>query len=238
MGFALGPFVRWCYGLDRGPGMKFVPKALSSIAIAAFAAVSLTLATPHLSRAEGPIEVDSPAGDDPPNQVLEIPQACTLDGAPVPCEQSNAGDPANAADPDSNADGLASSTETANGANPPAANDNNYVDQAAAQDWGSLQEYESQAQMDNPVVSSAVPFVSGAMPHEAYLSPPLVAVMPVPIGPFVGAAPYVPPMLPAPGLAFGPRPAYIMMPRPISPFRPGMVRPMMPMGMPHAFRLR
>jgi hypothetical protein len=35
-----------------------------------------------------PIEVDSPAGEDLPSQVLELPQNCTLDGTPIACDNS------------------------------------------------------------------------------------------------------------------------------------------------------
>jgi len=194
--------------------MKFLPIA---VAILSFLAAPPGLMPAH---ADGPIEVTSPAGDDPPNQVLEIPPACAQDSAQAVCEDPGA---------DSAAD--ASSTSPAQDPSAPSA-----AAQAAslAGDVGSAQDYQEQID-SGPVYSPGIPVPYGARSAEPYPRMPTLASAPMPIAPFVGAAPFVPSVIPATGpIVFG-RAAWMPAPR---PFTPMIVRPMGHPGMPRALRLR
>ena len=110
--------------------MKFLPIALVT---GLFLAAAPGLMPAH---ADGPIEVTSPAGDDPPNQVLEIPPACAQDGATAVCEDPSAD---SAADPSS-----AAPTSDPSAAGAEAA--------SLAGDVGTAQDY--QAQSDSGLVYS------------------------------------------------------------------------------------
>ncbi len=217
-------------------GMKLLPKVFCRGIAAAVLAAAL-VATSSV-RAAGPIEVDSPPTGDGPNQVLEIPQNCTLDGAQVPCDQSNA-----APDGDPAASGVtADNGGSTTAATSPTTGDADFADQTATQDWGTVQEYEQQSDMTGPVASAVIPFGAGAMPSEVYVSRPMLAPAPVPVpfAPFVAApGPFVPRVIAAPGPILGARPAWAMVPRPFAPVAPmTIIRPMAPMGMPHMFRTR
>ena len=195
--------------------MKFLPIALVTVL---FLAAPPGLTSAH---ADEPLEVTSPAGDDPPNQVLEIPPACAQDGAPAVCE-----------DPGSDSAAEASSAA-------PAADPSTASAAAAAQaasvagDVGSAQDYQNQ--VDSGLYPPGVLAPYGGGPVEPYPRIPTLAAAPMPIAPFVGAAPLVPAVIPATGpIVFGPA-AWMPAPR---PFTPMIVRPMGPPGMPRAFRLR
>jgi hypothetical protein len=192
--------------------MKFLPVALATL---------LLLAAPTAlmpAYADGPIEVTSPPGDDPSNQVLEIPPACAQDGAAAVCEDPSAD---SAADPSS-----AAPTSDPSAAGAEAAN--------LAGDVGTAQDYQEQG--DSGLTYSPgilAPYGAGSV--EAYPRMPTLAPAPMPIAPFVGAAPFVPPVIPAAGPIASGRAAWMPAPH---PFRPMTMRPMPPPGMPRAFRLR
>jgi hypothetical protein len=191
--------------------MKFLPIGLLTVL---FLSAPLGLMP---ARADGPIEVTSPAGDDPPNQVLEIPSACAQDGAQAVCE-------------DPGSDSAADSSNAAPAADPSAA-----PAQAAslAGDVGSAQDYQEQKDSGLYYPGVLAPYGGGSV--EPYPRMPALVAAPMPVSPFVGAAPFVPSVIPATGpIAFG-RPAWMPPPR---PFTPMIVRPMGPPGMPRGFRLR
>lgn len=191
--------------------MKFLPIALATVL---FLAAPTALMPAH---ADGPIEVTSPPGDDPPNQVLEIPPACAQDGATAGCEDPSTD---SAADPSS-----AAPTSDPSAAGAEAA--------SLAGDVGTAQDY--QAQSDSGLMYSPgilAPYGAGSV--EAYPRIPALAPAPVPLAPFVGAAPFVP-VIPAAGPIVSGRAAWMPAPH---PFTPMTVRPMAPPGMPRAFRIR
>jgi hypothetical protein len=195
-------------------GMKFLPIALVMFL--------LLVGAPGLvpARADGPIEVTSPAGDDPPNQVLEIPPACTQDGAPAVCEDPRTDAAADASSAAPTTDPLAASAAAQSA--------------SLAGDVGTAQDYQDQTD-GGLMYSPGVVAPYGVGPAEPYPRMPVLAAAPMPIAPFVGAAPFVPSVIPAAGpIAFG-RAAWMPAPH---PFTPMMVHPMAPAGMPRAFRLR
>ena len=225
--------------------MKSLPIALSVLMLAALPAWS------PAANAGVPIVVSAPAGDDPPNQVLELPQSCSsIDGTENPCPQNDANtastDPSS---PDASlrndasvrdVDGSFAAVETpapdADGslAAAPAADPDAPT---ASADLGTAQDYQQQANVDN----------TAASPNYGYPQPdpslrmPTILVAPVVVGgPVIGTAPYVAPMLPATGPIIMPRPRMVYAPRPVTPLvigRPMVARPMSPAGMPHAFRV-
>ena len=201
--------------------MKLLPIALVT---ALFLAVPLGLMPAH---ADGPIEVTSPAGDDPPNQVLEIPPACAQDGAQPACEDPGSDSAADASSAAPAADLSAAGAAAAQAA-------------SLAGDVGTAQDYQEQtdSRLYYPGVLAPYPGVLapyGGGSVEPYPRMPRLVAAPMPIAPFVGAAPFVPSVIPATGpIAFG-RPAWMPAPR---PFTPMVVRPAGPPGMPRAFRLR
>jgi len=193
--------------------MKFLPIALVTIL---FLAAPPRLMAAH---ADGPIEVTSPPGDDPPNQVLEIPPACAQDGTQAACEELGS---------DSTADALSAAP-----AADPSAASAAAQDASLAGDVGSAQDYQNQTDSGlYPPGGILAPYGGGSV--EPYPRIPTLATAPMPIAPFVGAAPFVPSVIPATGpIAFG-RAAWMPAPH---PFTPMVVRPMGPPGMPRAFRL-
>ena len=194
--------------------MKFLPIVLVTVL---FLAAPLGLMP---AQADGPIEVTSPAGDDPPNQVLEIPPACAQDVAQAVCE-----DPSSDSAADASTAAPAADPSAAGAAAPQAA--------TLAGDVGTAQDYQEQTD-SGPVYSPGILVPYGARSVEPYTRMPTLAAAPMPIAPFVGATPFVPSVIPATGpIAFG-RAAWMPAPR---PFTPMVVRPMGPPGMPHAFRL-
>jgi len=194
--------------------MKLLPIALVT---ALFLAVPLGLMPAH---ADGPIEVTSPAGDDPPNQVLEIPPACAQDGAQAVCE-------------DPGSDSAADPFSAAPVADPSAAGAAAAQAASLAGDVGTAQDYQEQTDSRLYYPGVLAPYGGGSV--EPYPRMPRLVAAPMPIAPFVGAAPFVPSVIPATGpIAFG-RPAWMPAPR---PFTPMVVRPAGPPGMPRAFRLR
>ena len=194
-------------------GMKFLPIALATLL---FLAAPPGLMPAH---ADGPIEVTSPAGDDPPNQVLEIPPVCAQDGTQAVCEDAG---------PDPAAD-----ASNAAPAQDPSAHSAAAQAASLADDVGNAQDYQEQTD-SGPVYSPGILVPYGARSVEPYTRMPTLAAAPMPIAPFVGATPFVPSVIPATGpIAFG-RAAWMPAPR---PFTPMVVRPMGPPGMPHAFRL-
>lgn len=193
--------------------MKFLPIALVT---GLFLAAPPGLMPAH---ADGPIEVTAPAGDDPPNQVLEIPPACAQDGAQDACE-------------DLGSDSTADASSTAPASDPSAASAAQAA-RLAGSDVGTAQDYQEQT--DSGLYSPGVLAPYGAGSVEPYPRMPALAAAPMPVAPFVGAAPFVPSVIPAAGpIAFG-RAAWMPAPR---PFTPMIVRPMGPPGMPRTFRLR
>jgi hypothetical protein len=195
--------------------MKFLPIALVACSILAAPAGLMP------AHADGPIEVTAPAGDDPPNQVLEIPPACARDGAQAACEDSGGDAAADASSGVPAADPSASAAAAAQTA-------------SLAGDVGSAQDYQEQSD-SGLVYSPGVLAPYGVGPVEPYPRRPTLAPAPMPIAPFVAATPFVPSVIPATGpIAFG-RAAWMPAPH---PFTPMVVRPMGPAGMPHAFRLR
>jgi hypothetical protein len=208
--------------------MKFLPIALS---------IFLFLAAPAAlmpAYADGPVDVTSPAGDDAPNQVLEIPPACAQDGAPVACEDQGADSAADSSSPAPTSDPSAAGADAA----------------SLAGDVGTAQDYREQGD-GGPAYPPGIlaPYGVGSM--EAYPRMPSLAPAPMPIAPFVGAAPFVPSVIPAPGPIASGRAAWMPAPHPftpmtvrpftpmtVRPFTPMTVRPMPPPGMPRAFRLR
>ena len=165
--------------------------------VTAFIALSVAYFSTPLMFAGEPIEVDSPAGEDPPNQVLELPQSCTLDGTPIACDNP---------EPDiavvgSGASAEATSVESAEqsaGANAavasaPKSPDSPDAYQTVNADWGTAQDYQNQGEVTGPAISSAVPSGAGMLPDQAYVPQPIFVAAPVPIGPFVGTAgPFLP----------------------------------------------
>jgi hypothetical protein len=194
--------------------MKFLPIGLLT---------ALFLAAPPglmPASADGPIEVTAPAGDDPPNQVLEIPPACAQDGAQAVCEGPGS-------------DSAADASSAAPAPDPSAASGAAAQAASLAGDVGTAQDYQEQKDSGSYYPGVLAPYGGGSV--EPYPRMPALAAAPLPIAPFVGAAPFVPSVIPATGpIAFG-RPAWMPPPR---PFTPMMVRPMGPAGMPHGFRLR
>src|SRR5215471_5801845 len=148
-------------------GMKFLPLALVTVL---FLAAPPGLMAAH---ADGPIEVTTPAGDDPPNQVLEIPPACAQDGAQAVCEDPGSDSTADASSPAPAADPSAASAAT--------------QDASLAGDVGTAQDYQNQ--VDSGMYSPRVlaPYRGAAV--EPYPRMPTLAAAPMPIAPFVGAAP-------------------------------------------------
>jgi hypothetical protein len=197
-------------------GMKFLPIAL----VAVFFIAAPTGLTP--ARADGPTEVTLPPGDDSPNQVLEIPQACAQDGAEEACDDSSSDSAGDASDSVPTADPSAASAAGAAEA------------ASAAGDVGTAKDYQNQE--DNGLYSPGVlaPYGYGGGSVEPYPRMPTLAAAPMPIAPFV-AAPFVPSVIPATGPIVIGRPAWMPAPHPFSPM---MVRPMGPPGMPRAFRVR
>ena len=194
--------------------MKFLPIALVACSILAAPAGLMP------AHADGPIEVTAPAGDDPPNQVLEIPPACARDGAQAACEDSGGDAAADASSGVPAADPSASAAAAAQTA-------------SLAGDVGSAQDYQEQKDSGLYYPGVLAPYGGGSM--EPYPRMPTLVAAPMPVAPFVGAAPFVPSVIPATGpIAFG-RPAWMPPPR---PFTPMIVRPMGPPGMPRGFRLR
>jgi len=203
---------------------------MKSIPIALTAALLLAVPIPGavlLARADGPIEVTAPAGDDPPSQVLEIPQACAQDGGEDQCPNADLQASADGSAAAPYADGSAASGD-ANGADGGAS--------LADSNVGNAQDYQDQREVGGGLlVSSAAPFGSVAS-SEPFLRMPTIMVAPVPIRPFVGAAPYVPRVLAPAGPITLARPAWMFPPRPMTPMI--MTRPIGPAGMPRAFRVR
>lgn len=213
--------------------MKSLPIALSALMLVALPALGTA------ANAGVPIEVSAPAGDDPPNQVLELPQSCSsVDGTENPCPQKAAAtastDPASA---DASApDATAPDADGSLAAVPTSAPDDDDV-KAASADLGTAQDYQDQTNVGN----------TAALPNYGYpqtdpsLRVPTILVAPVAVGPVVSTTPYVPPILPAAGPIMMPRPMMVYGPRPITPLmigRPMLIgRPMSAMGVPHAFRV-
>ena len=226
--------------------MKSLPIALSVLMLAALPAWSPT------ANAGVPIQVSAPAGDDPPNQVLELPQSCSsIDGTENPCPQKDTSAATDASSPEGSlrdddsvrdADGSFAAVPTpeadADGslAAAPAPAPNPDAATATA-DLGTAQDYQQQANVDN----------TAALPNYGYpqtdpsLRMPTILVAPVVVGgPVIGTAPYVASTLPASGPIIMPRPRMIYAPRPVTPLvigRPMVARPMSPTGMPHTFRV-
>jgi len=242
--------------------MKSLPIALSALLIVALPAWGTA------AKAGVPIEVSAPAGDDPPNQVLELPQSCSSeDGTENPCPPK---DPTTASTDPAGPDGAlrddatVGDTDSSVAAAPvPAPLDaDGSVAAASAQapdpgavaenpiNVGTAQDYQAQAQVDN----------TAALPNYGYpqtdptLRMPTILVAPVAVGPVVGTAPYVPPILPASGPIIMPMPRGPMFYaiRPITPLitarpmvaarpmygaRPMLSAPMSATGMPGAFRV-
>ncbi|HKN00594.1 MAG TPA: hypothetical protein VJX23_08760 [Candidatus Binataceae bacterium] len=216
--------------------MKFFPIAVATLLV--FGSPRIVVSFAHAGE---PIEVDSPAGDDPPSQVLELPQSCTLDGTPIECD--NPEPDIDAADSGASAEAASGQTaEQAAGANTGVASaakspDSDDTDQTANADWGTMQDYQDQGQVTGPLVSSAVPYGVGTLPNEAYIRPPILVAAPIPIGPFIPAAgPFLGRVIAAPGPIMMPRGRWLYPPRPMGGFT--MVRPMPSSGMPRAFRIR
>ncbi|HTR63496.1 MAG TPA: hypothetical protein VMH37_17435 [Candidatus Binataceae bacterium] len=228
--------------------MKSLPIALSALMLVALPAWGTA------ARAGVPIEVSAPAGDDPPNPVLEIPQSCSSeDGTENPCPAKDSTtastdpsapdgslrDDASVREADGSFDAVATPAPDADGsvAAAPAATPAPDADAATASaDLGNAQDYQQQANVDN----------TAALPNYGYpqtdpsLRMPTILVAPVAVGSFVGSAPYVAPTLPASGPIMMPRPAMIYVPRPVAPLmigRPMFARPMTSMGVPHTFRV-
>jgi len=207
--------------------MKSFPISLA--AVAALLAMTGLFGTPPLMAGEL-IEVDSPAAYDSPNPVLEIPQDCTSETAPPGCGQddaaANSGDPSAAAN---HPNAVAATTDPNHGTDQTA-------QQASNLNMGTLQDYESQADASAPAVV-AVPYpVPYAVPprYPVYVGRPVLAPAPVPMASYSSApAPFVPRMLPAPGMITRTRPAWALAPAPAMP----MMRPMAPAGMGGALRL-
>ena len=212
--------------------MKSLPIALSALMLVALPAWGTA------ANAGVPIEVSAPAGDDPPNPVLELPQSCSsVDGTENPCPEKDpttaSTDPASpdASDPDASA----ANAEGSLAAAPiPALAPGNDGSTATA-DLGNSQDYQDQANVEN----------TAALPNYGYpqtdpsLRVPTILVAPVAVGSFVGSAPYGARVMPATGPIIMPRPAMVYAPRPYTGLvigRPMVARPMSPMGMPHTFR--
>jgi hypothetical protein len=194
--------------------MKFLPIALVT---GLFFAAPPGLMPAH---ADGPIEVTAPAGDDPPNQVLEIPPACAQDGAQDACEDLGSSSTADASTAPT-ADPSAASATAAQAAS------------LAGGDVGTAQDYQEQTDSGLYSPGLLAPYGRGSV--EPYPRMPALAAAPMPVAPFMGAAPFIPSVMPAAGpIAFG-RAAWMPAPR---PFTPMIVRPMRPPGMPRTFRLR
>jgi hypothetical protein len=214
-----------------GTGMKSFPISLA--AVAALVAMTGLFGTPPLMAGEL-IEVGSPAAYDSPNPVLEIPQDCTSETAPPGCGQddaaANSGDPSAVAN-DPNA--VAATTDPNQSIDPTA-------EQASNRNIGTLEDYESQARGSAPAVV-AVPYpVPYPVPYAApsrypvYVGRPVLAPAPMPMASYPSApAPFVPRMMPAPGMITRTRPAWALAPAPAMP----MMRPMSPAGMGGALRL-
>ncbi|MGO9602923.1 MAG: hypothetical protein ACLQAT_05880 [Candidatus Binataceae bacterium] len=215
--------------------MKFFPIAFATLLV--FGSPQIAVSFAHAGE---PIEVDSPAGDDPPSQVLELPQSCSLDGTPIQCD--NPEPDIDAADSGASAEAASvQSAEQAAGANGAVATaakspDSDDADQTANADWGTVQDYQNQGEVTGPLVSSAVPYGAGSLPTEAYIRPPIFVAAPIPIGPFVGAAPFVPRIIGAPGPIMMPHRPWLYPPRSMGGFV--MSRPMPMSGMPRGFRIR
>lgn len=196
--------------------MKFVPIAFSALAILAVPFSGITAK----ALAE-PIEVTAPAGEEPGNQVLEIPQSCDQEGSEIPCDQLSQN--AAAEDAAAVADGtLAPADPLPQGSSA----------EMAAGGVGSQQEYQNQG---SGYGMAAAPF--GAIAPEPYARTPVIVGNPIVVGPFVGAGgPFIPRVMPAPGPIVS-RPAWLLPPsRPMMPMT--TMRPMVPAGMPQMFRLR
>ena len=196
-------------GKDRsehdGNQSRTVPETSMAVMVVRFAIAAAFIALPviyfstPLTHAGEPIEVDSPAGEDPPSQVLELPQTRTVDGTPIACDNpepdidaADSGATAEAASVQS-AEQSAGADANAAVASAPESPDPDDADQTANADWGTAQDYQNQGEVTGPVISSAVPFGAGTLPTEADVRPPVFVAAPVPIGLFVGAAgPFLP----------------------------------------------
>jgi hypothetical protein len=196
-------------GKDRsehdGNQSRTVPKTSMAVMVVRFAIAAAFIALPvvyfstPLMYAGEPIEVDSPTGEDPSSQVLELPQNCTLDGTPIACDNpepdiaaADSGGSVEAASVQS-AEQSAGANANAAVASAPNSPDSNDADQTANADWGTAQDYQNQGEVTGPTISSAVPFGASTLPNEAYVRPRIFVAAPVPIGPFVGTAgPFLP----------------------------------------------
>jgi hypothetical protein len=202
--------------------MKFLPITLAAIAI-------LGAPIPGSGRLAlaDPIEVTSPAGEEPANQVLEIPQTCDEEGSPFTCEQLSQS--AIAEDAAAVANGNVAPA-AADPITPPSSGE------LAASGVGTMQDYQNQADAGAAMISSA-PYVV-LVPRDPYSRPPMVLGNPAVVGPFVGGGtPFIPRMMPAPGRIGVTRPAWSLTPPPFTSM-PMMGRPMAPAGMPQMLRLR
>ncbi|GEM_PF-3140495 len=211
--------------------MRLISQALGRTITAV--ALSALLAAACAAWAGEAIEVDSPPPDDTSNQVLELPQHCEDADMAAACDQANA-------DPDADTpDAQASADNNGQAAANPAAAGGDYADQAANQDWGTLQQYRDQG-TESALASSVVQFGSGAMVSEVYVARPILVPAPRPFMPYVPATgPFVARVMPAPGPIIGVNPAWTMPAGPIAPIIPlTTVHPMMPAGMARGFRLR
>jgi RNA polymerase-binding transcription factor DksA len=188
-----------------GNQSRTVPETSMAVMVGRFAIAAAFIALPvvyfstPLMYAGEPIEVDSPAGEDPPSQVLELPQSCTLDGTPIACDNPEPDIAAADSGPSAEAASVQSAEQSAGAnanaavASAPKSPDSDDADQTANADWGTAQDYQNQGEVTGPVISSAVPFGAGTLPNEAYVRPPIFVAAPVPIGPFVAAAgPFLP----------------------------------------------
>jgi RNA polymerase-binding transcription factor DksA len=190
-----------------GPDTSMAIMVVRFAIAAAFIVMPVVYFSTPLMYADEPIEVDSPAGEGPPSQVLELPQNCTLDGTPIACDNperdiaaADSGASAEAASVQS-AEQSAGANANAAVANAPKSPDSDDADQTADADWGTAQNYQNQGEMTGPMISTAVPFDAGTLPNEAYVRPHIFVAAPVPIGPFVSTAG---PLLPQAIVARGP----------------------------------
>jgi hypothetical protein len=217
--------------------MKFIPIALAGAMAFAMAVI---FASVPAARAGDPIEVDQPAGGESSDPVLEIPQKCVVDGEQVACDQSNAdpnSDATTASAADRNDSGQARNDNSQAGGS--AAPSDAYADQGPTPNWGNVQDYQDQALVDG-FVASSMAASTGPLGGRMFASPPILLPAPRPMAPFPTVRPFVAtsPLYPRVMGATGPigvPPAWMPAAR---PFAPMTIRPMMPAGMPHAFRVR
>ncbi len=122
--------------------------SVSAFAIAAFVSAALVLARAASAEDASPNAASPDSDWELESQVLEIPQACTDDGGVLSCDAPGAG--ISPADPSE--DGAA----TAGSARDDATAGDSTLDDAVVNDeFGTLEDYESQGDTMGPVVSTA-----------------------------------------------------------------------------------